>query len=136
VEVTPILFAPDVDPEGVHPAIWIAIGIAYSIHNTLLKTPVTITALRATEGHRDNSYHYAANTPSHLCQAVDLRTRDMAEPVRHVWANLCKAALHDLGYDVVLESPETTGRAPHLHLEYQPYNKGLPDWAKASIVEI
>jgi hypothetical protein len=126
--VTPILFAPDVDPEGVHPAIWIAIGIAYSIHRTFQK-PITITALRATEGQHDNSYHYAVNTPSHLCQAVDLRTRDLEDADMRLWARSCKTALFPLGYDVILESD-------HLHIEYQPYNKDLPDWAKASIVEI
>jgi hypothetical protein len=134
--VNPIVFSDDVDPEGVHPAIWIALGIAYSIHNTLIKFPLVVTALRATEGHKEHSYHYAVNTPTHLCQAVDLRTRDMAPHVREVWANLCKAALFQMGYDVVLESPLLTGRPDHLHIEYQPYNKGLPDWAKASIVQI
>jgi hypothetical protein len=134
--VTPILFANGVDPEGVHPAIWIAIGIAYSIHSTLTSSPLTITALRATEGHKGKSYHYAVNTPSHLCQAVDLRTRDLNPVTRANWANICRVTLYNMGYDVILESPETTGRPDHLHIEYQPYNKGLPDWAKASIVEI
>ena len=60
----------------------------------------------ASEGtHNEGSLHFVG-------QAVDFRTRDMAEPLRGLFADNVQGRL-GYDYDVVLEKT-------HLHVEFQP----------------
>lgn len=122
-----ILFKDGVDASNVHPAIWTALGVAYILHRSYAKDMV-ITAMNAgTSGHMVGSYHYPTATPSGMCQAVDLRTDDIPVEIRSRWAGNVKDLLNPLGFDVILESPETTQKPPHLHIEYQPH-QAQTDW--------
>lgn len=124
-----ILFKDGVDANNVHPAIWMALGVAYIMHRTYAKDMV-VTAMNAGEsGHMQGSYHYPYSTPSGMCQAMDIRTEDLPLEVRGRWAVLVTDLLKPLGFDVILESLETTGKPPHLHIEYQPHEVNT-DWAK------
>ena len=123
-----ILFKDGVDAQNVHPAIWMSLGVAYIMHRTYAKDMV-VTAMNAgTTCHMAGSYHYPTATPSGMCQAMDIRTDDLPLEVRTRWYGLVKDLLNPLGFDVILESPETTGKPPHLHIEYQPHEKTF-DWA-------
>lgn len=105
-----IAFKPGVNPQNVHPAVWVAVGIAYALYpNT---DAMDITSMNDGE-HHPNSLHYPKNGVDALCCAVDLRTtRDMQPAAIDLWYHRVHDALDRLGYDVVLE-------ADHMHIEYQ-----------------
>jgi hypothetical protein len=122
-----IAFKAGVNIRNVHPAIWIAIGMAESIRAACYSdTPMVITALADTSGHNKGSYHYAAATPSKMCQAVDIRDDDLTPAQRDEWTTMLQAKLRPLGYDIVIEhvgsTVATTG--DHIHIEYQPKTQG------------
>lgn len=128
-----IQFKDGIDSSHVHPAIWTALGIAYMLRKSYSPLPMTVTAMNAgTQGHMTGSYHYPSSTPTGMCQAVDIRTDDIPQELRQRWADSAKSILSALGYDVILESPETTQKPPHLHIEYQPHARGT-DWLYAQV---
>lgn len=125
-----IAFKDGIDGSNVHPAVWTAIGIAYMLRKPYTPLPMTLTAMNAgTTGHMQGSYHYPSATPTKLCQACDIRTEDIPAELRQRWFDSVKPMLSSLGFDVILESPETTGKPPHLHIEYQPHAQGT-DWMR------
>lgn len=123
-----ITFKDGVDAANVHPAVWVALGVAHQLHLPYTARPIVVTAMSSTSGHMGNSYHYPASTPSRMCQAIDIRTDDIPIGMREEWAATIKKVLVPLGYDVILESPEATGKPEHLHIEYQPH-AAIGDWA-------
>lgn len=123
-----IKFKDGVDAKSIHPAVWLALGIAYQLRSEMTVQELVVTAMSDTSGHMVGSYHYPGSTPSGMCQAVDLRTVDLTQPDREEWYLKVKHSLTLMGYDVVLESPATTGKADHLHIEYQPHALSM-DWA-------
>lgn len=125
-----ILFKESVNPIDVHPAMWVAIGIAYNIRRRYTSAPMTITSLN--DGtHGSNSLHYPDNSNSNLAQAGDIRTLDIPVATRYAWAREVSGTLNPLGYDVVHHTG-TDGLTPHLHIEYQP-KANEPDWLRSKL---
>lgn len=120
-----IIFKSGVNPQNVHPAIWVALGIAYEIRRKL--TPLELTVTSMNDGiHGEGSLHYPTSSPDRKCRAVDLRTHDMSATLRSIWANDCAEVLNPMGYDVVHHTGED-GVPVHLHIEYQP-KANEKDW--------
>lgn len=115
-----IIFKPSVNPRNIHPAIWVALGIAYEIRRKLTPLELTVTSMNDGD-HMATSLHY-----SHPCKAVDLRTHDMSATLRSIWASDCAEVLNPMGYDVVHHTGED-GVPVHLHIEYQP-KANEKDW--------
>src|SRR5213078_3387939 len=115
-----IKFLPSVNPRNVHPAVWVAIGLAYCRHRILSGADMVVTSMN--DGtHMKGSLHYASTSPDNLGRAVDLRTFDLLEANRVLWASQVKAALDPLGFDIVLHTGQD-GLPVHLHIEFQPKN--------------
>lgn len=115
-----VTFKPEVDAQNVHPAIWLAIGVASVLRKTLTgKQDVVITALNA-DDHSPGSFHNPKNTPDGTCRAADLRILDLTETTEWwAWYYGLRALLHPQGYDIVLHSGQD-GIVAHMHIEFQP----------------
>jgi hypothetical protein len=91
--------------ENTDPRIWYALGVADTLHQQMLRTPITVTSMR--DGiHGPNSLHPAG-------QAADIRTRHLSTDRQTAFLLPLKAMLYPLGFDVILESD-------HIHIEYDP----------------
>ncbi|HKU52824.1 MAG TPA: hypothetical protein VJQ25_10185 [Nitrospira sp.] len=94
-----------VNPQGVRPEIWFAIGVAEMCYRNAVRELV-VTSLTDSHADRPNSLHNKG-------LAVDFRTRDIKPQELRAIVNALSNVLEPLGYDVVLE-------ADHLHVEFQP----------------
>lgn len=120
-------FKPTVNSTNVHPAIWIAVGIAYQLRATItLQSLLTITSMGDGD-HMETSLHYSVP-----CKAVDLRTHDLSLTQAKIWADDCKLALEPMGFDIVHHKGDD-GVPMHLHIEYQPKANEV-DWLNTSLM--
>lgn len=124
-----IVFKPTVNPRNVHPAVWVAVGLAYCRHRVISGADMVVTSMNDGE-HMKGSLHYASSSPDGLCRAADLRTLDLVKSNRELWAKQVKAALDPLGFDIVLHDG-SDGVVEHLHMEFQPKNESEAEWMKA-----
>lgn len=108
-----IRFKEGANPQNVHPAIWLALGVAYALHPQL---DVDVTSMNDST-HGGTSLHYPKNSPDGMCRAVDLRTRNLTPALAATWFVRVNEALNPLGYDIILHVPPDP---IHLHIEFQP----------------
>ncbi len=113
-----MIFKASVTKDGVHPAVWFALGVAEALYS-LMQKQLVVTSLKDSHGHRPASLHNQG-------RAADIRTKNLPlSQVEAVYSRL-KAILDPMGFDVVLEHDP-----PHLHLEYDPKNG--ENWLKLEV---
>lgn len=98
---------PEVVTDGVSREVWFAVGVAYALRIMAYGGPITITSMHDGQ-HMNGSLHYVG-------QAVDIRTEDMKYTAAAEWARRIAVFLHELGFDVILETAP-----PHIHIEFDP----------------
>lgn len=104
-----------VQPNGLCPEMYYALGVAAALKSKLFGLKTVITSL--TDGiHNLGSLHPAG-------KAGDLRTIDLTPAEATTWKDAIAEELEPMGFDVVWEggmgaTPATTGA--HVHIEFQP----------------
>lgn len=105
-------FKPGVNPFGLRPELLVALVAADNIWR-MLGGELVVTSINDGK-HSRTSLHYTG-------AAADLRTRDFSDDIKQTAAWNLRSALGDNpDFDVVVEED-------HIHLEYQPKYRGLPE---------